>query len=94
MMEHEGAEESYRISLKDTIILFDTLVHGIELPQVVVGAINTQKPKQYYISEEYVFRVQREKRESERKKIEAEGVRDFQQIVSQGSLGFLSACGD
>jgi len=83
MMEHEGEEESYRISLKDTIILFDTLVQGIELPQVVVGAIN-RKTEQYYISEEYVFRIQREKRESERKKIEAEGVRDFQQIVSQG----------
>jgi regulator of protease activity HflC (stomatin/prohibitin superfamily) len=83
MMEHEGEEESYRISLNDTIILFDTLVQGIELPQVVVGAIN-RKTEQYYISEEYVFRVQREKRESERKKIEAEGVRDFQQIVSQG----------
>ena len=83
MMEHEGEEESYRISLKDTIILFDTLVQGIELPQVVVGAIN-RKTEQYYISEEYVFRIQREKRESERKKIEAQGVRDFQQTVSQG----------
>jgi len=83
MMEHEGEEESYRISLKDTIILFDTLVQGIELPQVVVGAIN-RKTEQYYISEEYVFRIAREKRESERKKIEAEGVRDFQQTVSQG----------
>lgn len=83
MMEHEDEEESYRISLKNTIILFDTLVQGIELPQVVVGAIN-RKTEQYYISEEYVIRVQREKRESERKKIEAEGVRDFQQIVSQG----------
>ena len=38
----------------------------------------------YYIAEEYKFRVEREKRESERKKIEAEGIRDFQQIVSQG----------
>ena len=83
MMEHEGEEESYRISLKDTIILFDTLVQGIELPQVVVGAIN-RKTEQYYISEEYVFRIQREKREFERKKIEAQGVRDFQQTVSQG----------
>ncbi len=83
MMEHEGEEESYRISLNDTVILFDTLVQGIELPQVVVGAIN-RKTEQYYISEEYVFRIQREKRESERKKIEAQGVRDFQQIVSQG----------
>ena len=83
MMEREGEEESYRISLTDTVILFDTLVQGIELPQVVVGAIN-RKTEQYYISEEYKFRVAREKRESERKKIEAEGVRDFQQIVSQG----------
>ena len=83
MMEREGEEESYRISLTDTVILFDTLVQGIELPQVVVGAIN-RKTEQYYISEEYKFRVAREKREFERKKIEAEGVRDFQQIVSQG----------
>ena len=83
MMEHEGEEESYRISLNDTIILFDTLVQGIELPQVVVGAIN-RKTEQYYISEEYIFRVEREKRKFERKKIEAQGVRDFQQTVSQG----------
>jgi regulator of protease activity HflC (stomatin/prohibitin superfamily) len=83
MMEHQGEEESYRVSLKDTIILYDILVAGIELPAAIVAAIN-RKTEQYYISEEYKFRVEREKRESERKKIEAEGVRDFQQIVSQG----------
>ena len=55
MMEREGGK-SYRISLTDTVILFDTLVQGIELPQVVVGAIN-RKTEQYYISEEYKFRV-------------------------------------
>jgi hypothetical protein len=49
----------------------------------VVSAIN-RKTEQYYISEEYKFRVERERRESERKKIEAEGIREFQQIVSQG----------
>jgi hypothetical protein len=43
-----------------------------------------RKTEQYYIAEEYKFRVEREKRESERKKIEAEGIRDFQQTVSQG----------
>lgn len=36
------------------------------------------------MAEEYKFRVEREKRESERKRIEAEGIRDFQQTVSQG----------
>jgi len=83
MMEHEGEEESYRVSLRDTFILYDILVTGIELPAAIVAAIN-RKTEQYYIAEEYKFRVEREKRESERKKIEAEGIRDFQQIVSQG----------
>jgi regulator of protease activity HflC (stomatin/prohibitin superfamily) len=82
MMEHEG-EESYRVSLRDTFILYDILVTGIELPAAIVAAIN-RKTEQYYIAEEYKFRVEREKRESERKKIEAEGIRDFQQTVSQG----------
>src|SRR5262249_15734055 len=82
MMEHEG-EESYRVSMRDIIILYDILVAGIELPSAIVAAIN-RKTEQYYIAEEYKFRVEREKREAERKKIEAEGIRDFQQIVSQG----------
>jgi regulator of protease activity HflC (stomatin/prohibitin superfamily) len=82
MMEREG-EESYRVSMRDTIILYDILVTGIELPTAIVAAIN-RKAEQYYIAEEYKFRVEREKRESERKKIEGEGIRDFQQIVSQG----------
>jgi regulator of protease activity HflC (stomatin/prohibitin superfamily) len=83
MMEHEGEEESYRVSMRDTFILYDILVTGIELPAAIVAAIN-RKTEQYYIAEEYKFRVEREKRESERKKIEAEGIREFQQIVSQG----------
>src|SRR6266700_4877496 len=66
-----------------TFILYDILVTGIELPAAIVAAIN-RKTEQYYIAEEYKFRVEREKRESERKKIEAEGIRDFQQTVSQG----------
>jgi len=85
MMEHAGeeGEESYRVSMSATLILYDILVTGIELPAAIVAAIN-RKTEQYYIAEEYKFRVEREKRESERKKIEAEGIRDFQQIVSQG----------
>src|SRR5262249_44920389 len=63
--------------------LYDILVTGIELPEAIVTAIN-RKIEQYYIAEEYKFRIEREKRESERKKIEAQGIRDFQQTVSQG----------
>ena len=58
-------------------------MYGIELPELVVGAIN-RKTEQYYIAEEYKFRIEREKRESERKAIEAAGIREFQQTVSQG----------
>jgi regulator of protease activity HflC (stomatin/prohibitin superfamily) len=83
MMEREGDEDRYRVSMRDTVVLYDTLVYGIELPDLVVSAIN-RKTEQYYIAEEYKFRVEREKRESERKKIEAQGIHDFQQIVTQG----------
>ena len=82
MMEREG-DAPYRVSLRDTVIIYDTLVQSIELPPLVVNAIN-RKTEQYYISEEFRFRVEREKRELERKKIEAEGIREFQTIVSQG----------
>ena len=82
-MEREGEKRRISVAMRDTIILYDTLLHGIELPPLVVTAIN-RKTEQYYISEEYKFRVERERRESERKKIEAEGIREFQQIVSQG----------
>ena len=83
MMEREGGMHRIAFRSRDTLILYDTLVQSIELPALVVNAIN-RKTEQYYISEEYKFRVEREKRESERKKIEAEGIREFQTIVSQG----------
>jgi prohibitin 2 len=81
-MEREG-DEAYRVPLKDLFHLYDTLLYGIELPAALVAAIN-RKSEQYYVVLEYEFRVEREKRESERKKIEGEGIRDFQQIVTQG----------
>jgi prohibitin 2 len=83
--ESEDQEENapYRIPLYALLNLIDTLILGIELPKAVETAIN-RKIEQYYISEEYKFRVAREIRESERKKIEAEGISEFQQIVSKG----------
>jgi regulator of protease activity HflC (stomatin/prohibitin superfamily) len=87
MMEGgEGEEEEsapYRIPLYAMLNLIDTLILGIELPAAVEAAIN-RKVEQYYISEEYKFRVAREMRESQRKRIEADGINEFQQIVSQG----------
>src|SRR5499433_633124 len=83
MMEHEDDEESYRVPLRDIFILYDILVTGIELPAAIVAAIN-RKTEQYYIAEEYKFRVEREKRESDCKLHAEDGIRDFQQTVSQG----------
>ena len=75
--------DAYRVPMDELLNLLDTLVLGIVLPPTVVNAIN-RKVEQYYLSEEYVFRVARERKESERKKIEAEGISEFQRIVSQG----------
>jgi regulator of protease activity HflC (stomatin/prohibitin superfamily) len=79
----EEFNSPYRVPLYAMLNLIDTLILGIELPSAVVSAIN-RKIEQYYISEEYKFRVAREIRESERKKIEAEGISEFQRIVSKG----------
>jgi regulator of protease activity HflC (stomatin/prohibitin superfamily) len=75
--------EHYKVSLDEMLIIYDTLVLGLELPAAVNAAIN-RKIEQYYLVQEYGFRVEREKKESERKQIEANGIRDFQQTVTQG----------
>src|SRR6516164_5989689 len=80
----EGEENApYHVPLYAMLNLIDTLILGIELPSAIVTAIN-RKIEQYYISEEYKFRVAREIRESERKKMEAEGISEFQRIVTKG----------
>jgi regulator of protease activity HflC (stomatin/prohibitin superfamily) len=82
-VEESEYGEHYRITLDAMLNLYDTLVLGLELPPSVVAAIN-RKVEQYYLVQEYAFRVDREKKESERKRIEAEGISAFQQIVSHG----------
>jgi regulator of protease activity HflC (stomatin/prohibitin superfamily) len=77
------ADATYIASMQDTVILYDTLLYGIDLPTQVVQAIN-RKTEQYYIAQEYEFRIDRERKESERKAIEAAGISEFQRIVSQG----------
>jgi hypothetical protein len=41
------------------------------------------KIEQKHIAEAYIFRLQREKREAERKRIEAQGIRDYNRTVAQ-----------
>src|SRR5277367_2529246 len=73
----------YNSFLQDAIQILDTLVLSIELPPDIVSAINRQT-EQYYMIQEYKFRVAREAEESKRKQIEADGIAAFQKTVSQG----------
>jgi hypothetical protein len=73
----------YNDFLQDAIQILDTLVLSIELPPDIVAAINRQT-EQYYMIQEYKFRVEREAEESKRKQVEADGIAAFQKTVSQG----------
>src|SRR6516162_9947788 len=73
----------YNDFLQDAIQIRDTLVKSIELPPDIVAAINRQT-EQFYMIQEYKFRVEREAEESKRKQIEADGIAAFQKTVSQG----------
>jgi len=73
----------YNDFLQGAIQILDTLVLSIELPPAIVNAINRQT-EQFYLIQEYRFRVAREAEESKRKQIEANGIAAFQQTVSKG----------
>lgn len=63
--------------------LVDILITEVRLPDRVREAIE-KKEEQQQVQQEYVFRIEREKLESERKRVEAQGIRDFQQTVQAG----------
>ncbi len=68
---------------KRGITVEQVLLRDIQLPATLKASIETkQQAEQESLA--MSFRLQKEKQEAERKRIEAAGVRDFQQIVSQG----------
>jgi regulator of protease activity HflC (stomatin/prohibitin superfamily) len=79
----ESDPEHYNDFLATSILVLDTLVLGLDLPPPIVAAINRQT-EQFYMIQEYKFRVQREAEESQRKMVEANGIAAFQRTVSQG----------
>ncbi len=65
------------------IIVESVLLRDIQLPAALKASIETkQQAEQEALAMN--FRLQRERQEAERKRIEAQGIRDFQQIVAQG----------
>jgi prohibitin 1 len=59
------------------------LLRDIQLPMTLKASIESkQQAEQEALA--MSFRLQKERQEAERKRIEAQGIRDFQQIVAQG----------
>jgi prohibitin 1 len=65
------------------LIVENVLLRDIQLPSTLKASIEAkQQAEQEALA--MSFRLQKEKQEAERKRIEAGGIRDFQQIVAQG----------
>ena len=64
------------------LVLDAILIRDVTLPLTLQSAIE-QKLKQEQAALEYEFKIKKEKKEAERKKIEANGIAEFQRIVNQ-----------
>lgn len=64
------------------IILDDVIIRDVILPDTIKIAIE-QKLKADQLVQEYKYLIDVEKKEKDRKKIEAEGIKQYQDIVSQ-----------
>lgn len=65
------------------LLIEDVLVRGISMPESVKVAIE-RKAEQNQVMLEYEFRLQREERERERRRIEADGLRAYQDAMPNG----------
>lgn len=77
------SDESGQVQSIDFLYVEDVFIQNIELPDDVAEAIRN-KLSQKQRMEEYDYIVAREVKEKERKRIEAEGIRIFQDIVTEG----------
>jgi regulator of protease activity HflC (stomatin/prohibitin superfamily) len=86
--EREKVAQSIQQQLADNlrsrgVIVESILLRDIQLPTSLKASIEAkQQAEQESLA--MSFRLQKEKQEAERKRIEAGGIRDFQQIVAQG----------
>jgi prohibitin 1 len=65
------------------ITIENVLLRDLQLPETLKHAIEAKQQAQQE-AQRMEFVLQREQRESERKRVEAQGIKDFQNIVSQG----------
>ncbi|MEM6797505.1 MAG: prohibitin family protein, partial [Acidobacteriota bacterium] len=67
----------------DLIHIEDLFLRSIKLPKEVDAAIKS-KLAQRQLMLEFDYRIQREEKEAKRKSIEAKGIKDFQDVISEG----------
>ena len=70
------------------IVTESVLLRKVGLPEVVAAAIQ-EKLRREQESEQMKFVLQKEQQEAERKRIEAQGIADFQRTVSGGLTPML-----
>ena len=78
---HIGPRDAEMRSAHNFIALQDLLITNVALPKQLQGAIESKLMEAEKV-QQYTFRVQREKLESDRKRVEAQGIRAFQEIVT------------
>ncbi|RMG22758.1 MAG: prohibitin family protein [Bacteroidetes bacterium] len=81
-IQTEIFEETRKAMEEKYLILDAILIRSVKLPPTIKTAIES-KLKQEQESQEYAFRIEKEQKEAERKRIEAEGIKQYQNIVSQ-----------
>ncbi|TXC77095.1 prohibitin family protein [Luteibaculum oceani] len=82
LIEDQIFEEVKAKMAENYVQVNDILIRNIVLPPSLQAAIE-RKLKQEQESLEYEFRIQKAQKEAERKKIEADGIRAFQEIVNK-----------
>jgi len=65
------------------IVIENVLLRDLQLPETLKQAIEAKQQAQQE-AQRMEFVLQREQQESERKRVEAQGIKDFQNIVTQG----------
>lgn len=68
---------------KEWVVLEDVLIKRIDLPDALEDSIVRKNMARHEV-EQYALIVEKELKETERKRIEALGIRNFQEIVSNG----------
>jgi regulator of protease activity HflC (stomatin/prohibitin superfamily) len=83
LIANQIAEDLSKTMVERGLVLEQVLLRRIQLPQMVEAAINDKLAAEQQ-SQRMQFVLAKETQEAERKRIEAKGIQDFQNIVSQG----------